>query len=182
MHYSARYLVGLLSGVPLLLASLPGYSQTAPRMSLSSNVFSNGQPIPTAYTCNGNNTSPPLKWSHVPHNAKSLALTVIDVDAPGGHFVHWVVYNMPVNKTGLETNIAPQPQLPDGTEQGKNGAGSVGYHGPCPPSGTHHYYFRLYALNNKPNLPPGASEGQVQQAIRGHLVGQAQLIGTYAHP
>lgn len=180
MQKTRRNRLGALAGLPLLLVSFNGLAQPPHKLDLTSDAFSYGRPIPPAFTCDGANTSPPLHWRGVPRNAKSLALSIFDPDAPHGGFVHWVIYDIPANAPGLEANVPAQPKLSDGTEQGKNGTGQVGYHGPCPPSGTHHYYFRLYALNNKPNLPPGASLAQLNQAMRGHVIAQGQLMGTYA--
>lgn len=180
MQHTKRYLLGALGGLPLLLVSLSGLAQPPRHLGMTSDAFANGRPIPSSFTCDGNNASPPLRWSGVPRNAKSLALTVFDTDAPNGGFVHWVIYDIPASAPGLGAGIPAQPKLNDGSEQGKNGTGQVGYHGPCPPSGpAHHYYFRLYALNNQPNLPPGATMTELNQAIRGHVIAQGQLMGTY---
>jgi Raf kinase inhibitor-like YbhB/YbcL family protein len=180
MQKSRRSLMRVLGGLSFIVASFSGWAQPPHQLGLTSDAFTNGRPIPSSFTCDGNNTSPPLHWRGVPRNAKSLALSVFDPDAPHGGFVHWVIYDIPANARGLGAGVPTQPQLSDGTEQGRNGTGQVGYQGPCPPSGTHHYYFRLYALNNKPNLPPGASLAQLNQAIRGHVIAQGQLMGTYA--
>lgn len=146
---------------------------------LSSAVFTNGQPIPAAYTCDGDNISPPLQWSNVPANTHSLALVVEDPDAPGGTFTHWIAYDIPPQAQGLGGALPQQDVLPDGTRQGQNDFGGIGYGGPCPPSGTHRYLFKLFALDSLLPVPPGAGKRELLHAIQGHTVAQTQLMGIY---
>lgn len=149
-------------------------------MQISSTAFSNKEQIPVKYTCDGNNISPPLTIENVPENAKSLVLIVDDPDAPGGKFVHWVVYNIPVDRTQLDENTgANTPKLKSGGLQGKNSFGEVGYGGPCPPSGEHRYFFKLYALDKDLDLSPGASKEEVIKSMTGHMLDESQLIGLY---
>ena len=149
-------------------------------ISLSSTAFTAGASIPADYSCKGRSVSPPLAWSNPPAGTGSFALIVDDPDAPSGTFVHWVIYNIPVSSRGLAEAIPPTGQLADGTLQGNNGAGRVGYTGPCPPSGTHRYFFKLYALDNVPGLSSGADKDQLLKAMQGHILAQGELMGTFS--
>ena len=147
---------------------------------LTSSAFVAGGAIPAKYTCNGEGTSPPLQWTSPPTTARSLALVVDDPDAPSGTFVHWVIYNLPPDARGLPENVPADESLPDGSLNGKNGAGRLGYAGPCPPSGTHHYHFKLYALDVKLDAAAGWSTDQLLAAMQGHILAQAELVGLYS--
>ncbi len=148
-------------------------------MKLESSVFAANSLIPAEYTCDGADISPPLSWDEPPSGTESLALIVDDPDAPGRIFVHWVLYDMPATVRQLSEKIAAVKTLPNGGTQGKNDFGNFGYGGPCPPSGTHRYFFKLYALNKKLNLQPGATKNQLEAAMDGHILAQAELIGKY---
>jgi hypothetical protein len=137
--------------------------------------------IPDRYSKEGGNISPPLVWRDVPKQTRSLALIVDDPDAPSGAFVHWLVYVIPPSATGLEEGSSTAGMLPNGARQGRNGFGDVGYGGPQPPSGTHRYFFHLYALDYDPHLAAGASREEVDRAIQGHTIEEAQLMGRYQH-
>jgi Raf kinase inhibitor-like YbhB/YbcL family protein len=150
-------------------------------LSLASAEFRNGQSIPAKYTCDGLNVSVPLQWADPPASSKSYALILDDPDAPSGTFVHWVLYNVPASVHNLTENIPTDATLPDGSMNGQNGARRSGYTGPCPPSGTHHYHFKLYALDSTLPLKPGATKDQLTAAMQGHILAQAELIGTYQH-
>jgi len=143
-------------------------------MKLFSSAFKDGGAIPSKYTCEGSNVSPPLSFSNIPKNAKSLALIVDDPDAPMGTWVHWLVWNIPTNKTVIEENETLK------FPQGRNDFGELDYGGPCPPSGTHRYFFKLYALDITLNLNEGATKEQLESAMSGHIIEEAQLIGTYS--
>lgn len=135
-------------------------------------VFKQGEPIPALYTCDGKDTSPPLKISDVPKDAKSLALIVDDPDAPAGTWVHWVVYDIP-----QETR-----EIPEGAKIGLEGMtdfGKLGYGGPCPPDGWHTYRFKLYALDKMLDLKEGETNAQLEKAMEGHVIAQAELDGEY---
>jgi len=148
-------------------------------MEIVSKAFNDGQRIPDRHTCQGAGISPELSFSSTPRGTVTLALVLEDPDAPSGVFTHWVVYNIPPSSTGLADGIPPG-QLVDGTLQGKNDMGKNGYYGPCPPPGRlHHYNFHLYALDNAPGLPNGASKKQLLAALQGHILAQARLTGTY---
>ncbi len=149
-------------------------------LKLTSSAFGPGQPIPPDYSCRGRSISPALAWSGAPAGTASFALIVNDPDAPMGTYVHWVIYNIPSTSAGLREDVAPQPTLPDGTTQGRNSANHRYYDGPCPPSGTHRYFFKLYALDAKLDLPSGATADQLAKAMQGHILAQAELMGTFS--
>lgn len=182
--------VSLLMLMFLACASRP-QSVTPPQASSSPNeahieikvtspAFKEGQPIPGAYTCDGANVSPPLEWSGVPKNAKTLAIICYDPDAPAGTWVHWVLFNLPADKTGLVENTQATETLSGGGMQGTNDFKKIGYGGPCPPSGTHHYFFKLYVLDAELSLKPGATKAELEKATAGHIVTVGQLMGTYS--
>jgi len=148
-------------------------------MNLTSSAFQNGGMIPGKYTCDGVNISPPLAWDAVPEGTKSLALICDDPDAPMGTWVHWVYYDMPQGTAGLPENVAPQEHTANKGMQGINDFRKIGYGGPCPPSGTHRYYFKIYALDTMLNLGPGATKEQLLKKMENHILGQAQLVGKY---
>ncbi len=151
-----------------------------PTFTLTSPAFSKGSSIPTRYTCDGEDLSPPLKWQGAPQATTAFALIMEDPDAPIGTFTHWVLYNLPSSTTSLPEGVAKGERLPSGAAQGRNDFGRLGYGGPCPPRGpAHRYYFRLYALDAPVNLAPGATKAQLLQAIRGHVLAWAELMGTY---
>jgi Raf kinase inhibitor-like YbhB/YbcL family protein len=147
---------------------------------VTSVAFQQGQPIPRQYTCAGVNISPPLEWSGVPKTAKTIAIVVNDPDAPGGSWVHWVLYNVPADNIGFVENVPVSETLKAGGFQGKNGFGKIGYGGPCPPSGTHRYFFKVYAVDVELPLKAGATWTELEKALDDHVVGQGQLMGTYS--
>lgn len=142
-------------------------------MKLSSSVFENEGAIPSEYTCDGADVSPSLTFSGIPENTKSLALIMDDPDAPMGTWVHWLIWNIPPNITGFSKgeNIT--------YPQGKNDFGKLDYGGPCPPSGTHRYFFKLYALDTMLELKEGANKKLLESAMSGHIIEETMLIGTY---
>lgn len=141
---------------------------------LSSIAFENNGTIPSKYTCDGDGISPPLTISGVPQTAQSLALTVVDIDAPRGPFTHWTVWNIPINTTGF--SAGQSISFP----QGMTSAGKSDYKGPCPPSGTHRYFFTLYALDTVLNLDQNATRDVLEQTIVGHVIDKSVLLGTYS--
>lgn len=149
-------------------------------LTLTSSAFTNKSAIPSKYTCDGNDTSPPLAWSNAPAGTKSFALISDDPDAPSGTWVHWVMWNIPSSATSLSEGIAKTAALSDGTKQGINDSRRPGYGGPCPPSGTHRYFFKLYALDTVLDLQPNTTKPQLESAINGHVLGQTELMGTYS--
>jgi Raf kinase inhibitor-like YbhB/YbcL family protein len=150
------------------------FAQPETSMFLTSNDFSNGGTIPPRLTCEGVNDSPNLRISMVPQNTRSLVLIMDDPDAPRGTFTHWLVWGISPDTTEFSTD-----SVPSGVVQGTNDGGKVGYMGPCPPSGQHRYYFRLYALDVPLNLPAGAHRRQVEAAIKGHVLAEATLLGRF---
>ncbi len=146
---------------------------------LTSSAFAHGESIPMRYSCDGEDISPPLTWGDPPAGTQSFALIMDDPDAPMGTWVHWVVYNLPAATRGLPENVPTDAQLPDGSLQGTNSWGRIGYGGPCPPSGTHRYFFKLYALDTTINLPAGAEKKALLQAMQGHVLAEAELMGTF---
>ncbi len=143
-------------------------------MALTSPAFNDGESIPVKYTCDGEDISPGLNWFGEPEDTVSLALIMDDPDAPSGTWVHWVLYNLPRDLPGLREGMTGVAL--DGT----NSWNRTGYGGPCPPSGTHRYFFKVYALDDKLDLDPGADKESLLSAMEGHILGQAELMGTYS--
>jgi len=159
---------------PLLLAT------PALALTLSSPAFHAGAVIPTPHTCDAANLSPALSWSGVPAGTQRFALIADDPDAPGGTWVHWVLYDVPAQSTDLPQGVPATDTLSNGAMHGVNDFRKVGYGGPCPPPGKpHRYVFKLYALDAPTNLKPRATKAEVLRAINGHIVGQAELVGRY---
>ena len=144
-------------------------------LEIKSDAFVNGQSIPAKYTCTGKNISPALAWSDPPAGAQSFALIVDDPDAPMGTWVHWVVYNIPAEARSLSENADLS-----GMTVGKNSSRNLHYDGPCPPSGTHRYFFKLYALDSTLKLSAGASKEDVLREMNGHILAQGELMGTFS--
>jgi len=147
---------------------------------ITSPAFEEGGMIPEVYTCDGIDISPPLKWSSVLQGTKTLALICDDPDAPVGTWVHWVIFNIPGDITELPENIPPEQELANGGIQGMNDSRKIGYGGPCPPGGTHRYFFKIYALDTEVDLQPGATKSQLLNAMEGHILAKGQLMGTYS--
>ncbi len=148
--------------------------------SLTSTAFVNGQPIPARYSCRDQDVSPQLEWTAPPSGTASFALITDDPDAPVGTWVHWVIFNIPPSARGLGEGVPTDAQLSDGSLQGITSAGSHGYHGPCPPSGTHRYFFKLFALDSLLTLSDSADKNQLLKAMEGHILSQTELMGTFA--
>jgi len=179
------WLAASLSGCGLSATPTAGPATSSPLptsvgFTITSPEFASGKPVPRQYTCDGGDRSPPLRWDEPPTGTQTFALIVDDPDAPGGTWVHWVLYNLPVSTRSLPEAVAQDPNGPDGSRQGRNSFGRSGYGGPCPPGGsTHHYFFRLYALDIEANPPAEATAGQLQSAMNGHIVAYSELVGTY---
>jgi Raf kinase inhibitor-like YbhB/YbcL family protein len=147
---------------------------------LTSSALKAKEKIPKEYTCDGSDISIPLSWNDVPERTKGFALIADDPDAPRGTWVHWVLYDIPAEVRELSAGIGHEESLQNGAKQGKNDFGKVGYGGPCPPGGpAHRYHFKLYALNEMTGLRPRATKQQLLDAMKGHVLGEAQLTGTY---
>jgi Raf kinase inhibitor-like YbhB/YbcL family protein len=149
-------------------------------MKLESSAFAANQLIPAEFTCDGKDLSPPLTWDEPPEGTRSLALIMDDPDAPGRTFVHWVLYNLPPQTRQLPKGVPHQVTLAEGGMQGKSDFGRYGYGGPCPPSGTHRYFFKLYALDATIDLATGATKPDVLKAIDGRVLATAELVGHYS--
>lgn len=149
-------------------------------LTLSSPSFSSGGDIAKKFTCDGADTSPQLSWTDPPAGTKSFALLVDDPDAPVGNWNHWTLWNLPSSARGLPEGVSKEARLPDGSQQGLNDFHRTGYNGPCPPAGKpHRYYFKLFALDAKLDLKPGASKRELDAAIKGHILAQAELMGRF---
>ena len=148
-------------------------------MILTCPSFEPAELIPPVYTCDGKDLSPPLRWTEAPAGTKSFALISDDPDAPMGTWVHWVVWNIPASVNSLEENLPKKDSLPGGIRQGTSDFRRIGYGGPCPPSGTHRYFFHLYALDALLELPASTTKAQLEKAMKGHVLGQAELMGKY---
>jgi Raf kinase inhibitor-like YbhB/YbcL family protein len=146
---------------------------------LMSEVFSDGDPIPKEFTCDGEDISPPLKWEGAPLSTASYVLVMDDPDAPGGTWIHWILVNIPAEVNELPPAIPPLVDLADGSSHGQNSWGRSDYGGPCPPSGTHRYFFKLFALDQLMDFAPGITVDQVLQGIQDHIVAETTLMGTY---
>lgn len=143
-------------------------------LTITSSAFANKTAIPGRYTCDGQDVSPPLQIDAIPAGTNSLAIVMDDPDAPAGTWVHWVIWNIPPQTREIKEN-----SLPSGGVQGMNSWKRNRYGGPCPPSGTHRYFFRLYALDITLNLPPSSTKAALEAAMQGHIIGQGELMGTY---
>ncbi|HTA83789.1 MAG TPA: YbhB/YbcL family Raf kinase inhibitor-like protein [Bacteroidia bacterium] len=168
------------------LSAITQDTQAAPApLHIYSTAFKEGDTIPALYTCDSSNISPPLHWNNPFKNTASFALIVDDPDAPMTTWVHWVVYNIPANDTILMTdiahvsNLASDTDIINGAKQGITSIGKPGYDGPCSPNGTHHYHFKLYALSTLLQFPAGLSKNKLLAAMKGHILGEADLVGLY---
>ena len=165
----------IIAGVStILLAAVASFAAGGAKMKITSSAFQQGGNIPSKFTCDGANTSPLLQISDMPSEAKSLVLIVDDPDAPSGLFTHWAVWNI-----SPQTSAIAEGSTPKGA-QGTNDFGKSGYGGPCPPSGTHRYYFKIFALDREVVLPSGAKRSELNTAMKGHVIAQGELMGRYS--
>ena len=149
-------------------------------LTISSPSFSNGGDIAKKFTCDGADVSPQLSWTEPPVGTKSFALLSDDPDAPVGNWNHWVLWNLPPEAGGLAEGLSKAPKLGDGSQQGMNDFRKTGYNGPCPPPGKpHRYYFKLFALDTKLELKAGAGKRELEAAVKGHILAQAEWMGRY---
>jgi Raf kinase inhibitor-like YbhB/YbcL family protein len=148
-------------------------------ITITSTAFSKGGMIPRDYTCDGKDISPPLAWTGVPEGTKSLALICDDPDAPMGTWVHWVIFNIPARIEDLPASIPPEQVLESGARHGINDFRKFGYGGPCPPGGTHRYYFKVYALDIELVEKPGITKAELLKAMEGHILAEGRLMGRY---
>ncbi len=177
---SLYFAFGLLfPGQTLNRDASPAKGDTAMDISISSMAFKEGEMIPKKYTCDGENVSPSLEWTGIPRGTKSLSLICDDPDAPRGTWVHWVLFNIPADASGLSENVPPRSTLKNGARHGMNDSRKLGYDGPYPPGGTHRYFFKVYALGVELSLESGATKAQLLKAMEGHILGEGQLMGKY---
>ena len=158
----------------ILLATIASFAAGGAKIKITSSAFQQGANIPSKVSCDGANTNPPLQVSDAPTEAKSLVLIVDDPDAPSGLFTHWAVWNI-----SPQTSTIAEGSTPKGV-QGTNDFGRSGYGGPCPPSGTHRYYFKIFALDRELDLPFGAKRSQLDAAMKGHVIARGELVGRYS--
>ena len=164
----------IAGALAILVAAIASFAAGGAKMKITSSAFQEGGNIPSEFTCDGSDASPPLQIADVPPEAKNLVLIVDDPDAPSGLFTHWVVWNI-----SPHTNNIGEGSAPKGV-QGTSDFGKSGYGGPCPPSGTHRYYFKVFVLDRELDLPFGAKRGQLDAAMKGHIVAQGELMGRYS--
>ena len=176
----AACLLVLLAGVAASCSQRASES-TPLALELTSPDFASGGTVPKALTCDGSDSSPALQWKAPPSGTQTLVMIADDPDAPVGTWVHWVAYNIPSTLRTLPQNFPKTEQLPDGTRQGKNDFDKIGYGGPCPPAGKpHRYFFKLYAIDTKLDLKPGATKKEVEHAIQGHILARGEYVGRYS--
>ena len=164
----------IIGAIAISLTGVASFAAGGGRVKVTSSAFREGGNIPSKFTCDGSDTSPPLQITGVPSEAKSLVLIADDPDAPGGLFTHWLVWNIPP-----QTSSIPEGSATNGV-QGANDFGKSGYRGPCPPPGTHRYSFKFFALDRELEVRAGAKRSQVDAAMKGHIIAQGELVGRYA--
>jgi Raf kinase inhibitor-like YbhB/YbcL family protein len=165
-----------------VIAQAPAQKTADAKLQLTSSSFAADSALPAKYTCDGSDTSPALAWTEPPAGTQSFALVVDDPDVPTKTVIHWLLYDLPAATRALPEGVPTNAKLPDGSRQGKNDHGKTGYSGPCPPAGAaHHYFFKLYALDYKTGLKPKAKDADVEHAIKGHILAQAELIARFQH-
>jgi Raf kinase inhibitor-like YbhB/YbcL family protein len=170
----------LIGALVLFVSQAPAQGGRTMTLAISSPDFPPGGDIPRKYTCDGADASPALSWSGAPEGTRSFALIAEDPDAPAGTWVHWVYYDLPASTGGLPENVGKVDEPPTGGHQGRNDFRRVSYGGPCPPPGKpHRYFFRIFALDRTLDLEPGATRKEVERAMQGHVLAQAELMGKY---
>lgn len=170
---SLLFLISLTFTQPMAAQAKKGFT-------LASSSFAAGAVIPQQYSCEGNDLSPALQWTGAPAKTVAFAIIMDDPDAPAGVWVHWVMWNLAPSAHSLSEGVARRDQLDDGSQQGRNSFGKVGYNGPCPPAGqTHRYFFRVYALDTKLTLSPDADRAQLDAAMQSHVLVKAEYMGTF---
>ena len=171
-HWKVLVLLLLTAQLPAAASGKEKSKMTT--LTITSTAFANGAAIPARFTCDGNDANPPLAVGNVPTGTRSFALIADDPDAPGGTWVHWVLWNIPA-----QTREIPENAVPDGASQGKNSWGRNTYGGPCPPNGTHRYFFKFYALDADLKLGASSTKADLEQAMQGHILARGELIGIY---
>lgn len=175
---SPRCVIELHNAFPSLVIE----AEASMSLTISSPSFANGGNIDRKFSCDGADLSPQLRWNEPPAGTKTFALLADDPDAPGGNWNHWVIWNLPAAARGLAEGLRKDGELSDGSRQGHNDFRKTGYNGPCPPPGKpHRYYFKVYALDTKLDLKPGANKKELEAAMKGHILAQAEWMGRYGH-
>ena len=176
-----RIFMIVLLGLSLVTLPILGFAAGTPgKLEVRSSAFGNGESIPPDFTCDGADMSPPVAWSGVPTEAQSLAVIVEDPDAPAGNWTHWLIYDLSPKFTQLPAGIQAGAIIPDGGFQGRTSFGKAGYGGPCPPGGTHRYFFKVFAVDRILHLAPGVTKNELLAAMKGHILAEGTLMGTYA--
>jgi len=170
----------ILAGLVCCGAGCAEQGEGKMKITVVSPAFKARAPVPAKYTCDGEDVSPPLTWHNVPKDAQSIVLICDDPDAPAGTWVHWVCYDIPPDVAALDENMPPAETLPCAGRQGVNDFGNIGYGGPCPPGGTHRYFFKVCALDTVLGLPAGQTKKQIEKAMQGHVLASGELIGVYS--
>jgi len=169
-----------VSAEPAQTIDDPLAMEDAMSIEITSPAFNHESPIPEKYTCKGEDVSPALSWGEPPTGTQSFALIMDDPDAPVGTWVHWVLFNLPATARGLPEAFPSDITFADGSMSGNSSFGRPGYGGPCPPSGTHRYFFKLYALDETLGISAGATKGELEKAMVGHILGTGELMGTFS--
>ncbi len=176
----APFLAGCRATDPPAAHSAVSSAARSTSITLSSDDLAGGT-VRREFTCDGTDQSPQLKWTAPPPGTRTFVLTATDPDAPGRTFTHWILYNLPADASGLPAGVPLQDELSDGSRQGRNDFGKIGYGGPCPPHGsTHRYFFDLFALNSTLDLSPGASRAQIEDAMNTHVLSRGKLMARYS--
>ncbi len=173
-HWGRQLVLLLIIALIAISGALFTEGTAMATLTITSPAFRNGELIPSKFTCDGGDMSPALVIGQVPPEAKSLALIMDDPDAPGGMWVHWVVWNIDPKTTEIAEN-----SVPAGAQLGRNDFRQTPYGGPCPPSGTHRYFFKLYALDTKLDIGAGTNKAGLEKAMKGHIIAQGELMGKY---
>ena len=168
--------IGFFLAVVMVVAAV---TAGASNFTITSDAFETGAKVPILHSCDGKDISPPLTWMGAPDGTRAFAMIMDDPDAPGGTWVHWVIYNIPAEISSLPMGVPTDGTLKNGAMQGSNSWNRTGYGGPCPPSGSHRYYFKLYALSDYLDLGPGVSKKEMIKAMEGKVLGQTELMGKF---
>ena len=180
MKVKVILIIVVLAAIALSGCAKGGANKVEETITISSPAFKNGETIPIKYTGFGEDVSIPLNWENIPDKTKSIAILMDDPDAPIGTFTHWIIFNIPVSKTGLPEGVPQEAELPDGSKQGRNDFGRIGYNGPMPPAGkVHHYIITIFALDTVLNLPAGINAKTFHRALQGHILAEGKLVGLY---
>lgn len=172
--------IAVIAILTLLVFSQKGNNNgVAMKITIKSESFGKNDLIPSKYTCDGKNISPQLSWDKPSDKIKTFAIIVNDPDAPGGNFIHWIIFNIPDSILSLPEDVTPMRNIPEEAALGTNSFGHIGYNGPCPPSGAHRYFFRIYGLDTSIKLEAGIEENDLLKAMKNHVVAEGELMGKY---